>query len=73
MHVAVCSLNPVHRNFGVVVAAYVKRSCVFLGVNPVRHFRVVLNHIDGGQWQASAVRYTLKSTRRQMFETTQHG
>lgn len=50
VHAAVCSLNPVHHNLGVVVAAYVKRSCVFLRVNPVRHFRVVLHHVDGGQW-----------------------
>lgn len=61
-------LDSVHNYLGVVVAAYMKWSCLMHGVNPVSHFWVILHHIDSGQWQAApAVFYTLKNTWTQSF------
>lgn len=60
MHALVGTLNSVHSDLDVVVVAYIKWRCEVYGVDPVPHFWVVLDHINGGQWQAPAVSYTLK-------------
>lgn len=55
------SLNAVHGYLDVVVVAYIKRGPVMYGVNPVAHFWVVLDQVDGGQGQALAVSDALQT------------
>lgn len=62
----VCGQNPVHDNFCVDVAAYVKRGTVIFRMHPVCHFWMVPDHTDSGRWQDSAVWHTLKNTKRRI-------
>lgn len=60
IHALVRRLDAVHSYVCVVVVAYVKWHFTMHGVNPVSHFWVILHHVDSGQWQLSAVFYTLQ-------------